>query len=587
MPPLISITRYLRFMAQTKKSTTPTKGDVKTANDDYVDNIPTHKVLMRANGMWRRKKFINKVDHREIVQLVKQDGGMSSRYAFMVIMSCAIAMLGLLLSSPAVIIGAMLISPLMGPIMSLGFSLCILDAKQMRKSLEAIVIGIILSLAISYFIVFISPITDPTPEIMARTRPNLFDLLVAIFSGFAGGYATIKQKGATIVGVAIATALMPPLAVVGYGLATQTWAIAQGAFFLFMTNLLAISLTVTILAKWYGFGAHNGAKHTAWQAVLIVGVFAVLSLPLGLSLMDIAYQSYATKTTKAEINAYFKFANARVSNFNIAFNKAGDVVVDSLVVTDKYASTAAADIKEKLESLLDKPVILTLDQIVLAKEQQEKIEAKAIIPDTAFNNAVHAKTTSLTLQDDMVSAVKNAVFFPLHHVGADADARTVSIYPKRDASVNLSGLRRLEDKLSARFPDWDVNVIPPMQALPYVYFDIGSDNITDTERTKIDNITWTLLRWDIDNVAVIGYASTVGEYQSFNNTSLAYRRAKFVGDILNTRDVQTDLRAEYTSFAQKQTERDFGIKHFQRVDIRVSAPLEPLETVQPIGDPAL
>ena len=98
----------------------------------------------------------------------------------------------------------------------------------------------------------------------------------AVLSGLAGVYATITRKGETIVGVAIATALMPPLAVVGFGTALGNWDIARGAAFLFMTNLLAIALSVTIVARWYGFGGDDTPKQSAWQALLIVGIRAAV-----------------------------------------------------------------------------------------------------------------------------------------------------------------------------------------------------------------------------------------------------------------------------------------------------------------------
>ena len=208
-----------------------------------------------------RWRGIRSIDHMEVVDHVHEEGGLSGRYLFMTAMSCGIAILGLLLSSPAVIIGAMLISPLMGPIMLMGFSLSILELKALRESIVSLAVGTGLALATSFLIVFLSPLTDVTPEILARTRPNFFDLLVAVFSGLAGGYAVIHRKGETIVGVAIATALMPPLAVVGYGLATAQFQLAGGAFFLYMTNLLAIALSVTVLSRFYGFGERHSPKH--------------------------------------------------------------------------------------------------------------------------------------------------------------------------------------------------------------------------------------------------------------------------------------------------------------------------------------
>lgn len=535
-------------------------------------NLPSAEVLLRAHRQWRHRKFVSQINHQDIIESVTEDGRMSSRYSFMVTMSCAIAILGLLLSSPAVIIGAMLISPLMGPIMSLGFSLCIVDLKQMKKALDAILIGLVLSLMISSLIVFISPLSDPTPEIMARTQPNLFDLLVAIFSGLAGGYATIKQKGATIVGVAIATALMPPLAVVGYGLATGAWPIAQGAFFLFMTNLLAISLSVTLLAKWYGFGAHNSPKYTLWQTGLVFSVFALLSVPLGVSLSKIAYQSYVTKMTKAEIQLHFADATSRISNFSIAFKADNEIGVDCIVITDAYAPKAEQDLQTKLEQSLGKKINLSLDQIVVAKYDQEKErkeEEQKKIPDSALTNPTQAKPSLLTTQEEMVQTIKNSVFFPLQFIKVDAENDTVSVYPKQAKGVNLTVLHSIEEKLRSRFPDWSVFVVPPVQALPFVFFDMGKDNLSPLEEEKIKNILWALHRWDIPEVAVVGYASTIGEFERFDNNSLAYKRANAVVQALKQGDMRAFPRAEYRAFAQRLEELNYGVNSLQRVEIRL------------------
>lgn len=237
--------------------------------------------------------------------------------------------------------------------MSLGLSLCVIDLRQMRKALEALLAGIALVLAISWVIVTLSPITDATPEIMARTQPNptqpnLFDLLVAIFSGMAGGYAVIHRKGEAIVGVAIATALMPPLAVVGFGLATECAPIAKGAFMLFMTNLLAISLTVTLMAKFYGFDQTHSKKHTVWQMGLVIAVFGALSIPLGVVLKDIAYQTYVTRTVKSTIEDYFGEDRSRISLFNINFANDERTNIDAVVLTTKYKSKAQPELKAQL-----------------------------------------------------------------------------------------------------------------------------------------------------------------------------------------------------------------------------------------------
>ena len=168
-------------------------------------------------------RVIGTVDHVEVNERVHDDAGWTARYLFMTTMSAGIAVLGLLLSSPAVVIGAMLISPLMGPIIGLGFALATVDARQIRRASFALVAGSLLAVLFCAALVVISPLQNVTSEIAARTRPNLFDLAVALFSALAGSYATIRRRSGTIVGVAIATALMPPLATVGFGLATWNW----------------------------------------------------------------------------------------------------------------------------------------------------------------------------------------------------------------------------------------------------------------------------------------------------------------------------------------------------------------------------
>lgn len=161
---------------------------------------------------WRSSYIIANVDRDAVVAGVLEGGATTPRYLFMTMMSCGIAILGFLQSPAAVVIGAMPISPLMGPIMQFGFSLCVVEFGMIGRALIAL-----LALLISYRIVRTSPIREATSEILARTQPTLFGLLAAAFSGLAGAYAVIAREGGTIAGVAIAAALTPPLAVVGYG----------------------------------------------------------------------------------------------------------------------------------------------------------------------------------------------------------------------------------------------------------------------------------------------------------------------------------------------------------------------------------
>ena len=166
-----------------------------------------------------------------------------------------VASIGLNVNSTAVIIGAMLISPLMGPIMGIGLSVGINDNEMLRTSLRNLLIMMIISLLASSAYFYLSPLGDAQSELLARTRPTIFDVLIAFFGGAAGMIATSRksQPFTVISGVAIATALMPPLCTAGYGLATAQFKYFFGAFYLFFINSFFISLSTFIITKYLHF----------------------------------------------------------------------------------------------------------------------------------------------------------------------------------------------------------------------------------------------------------------------------------------------------------------------------------------------
>ncbi len=166
-------------------------------------------------------------------------------YWLELIFSAGIATLGLVLNSPAVVIGAMLISPLMGPILAAGLALAAGDLYLGIRSVASVVISMAGAVGFSAVIVWILPLHAPTAEILNRTQPNLLDLGVAIFSGLAGSFVLCRGGGGggvtALPGVAIAVALMPPLCTVGFGVGSGlVWPIMSGAGLLFLTNLAAI-----------------------------------------------------------------------------------------------------------------------------------------------------------------------------------------------------------------------------------------------------------------------------------------------------------------------------------------------------------
>ncbi len=178
-------------------------------------------------------------------------------YWLQILFAAGIATLGLVLNSPAVIIGAMLISPLMNPILASGLALATGDIVLGLRAFFNLVLSCAAAIAFAVLLVVILPFREMTSEIAARTQPNVLDLLIALFSGAIGSVAICREvKGVvtSIPGVAIAVALMPPLCVVGYGIglcfvldAATGWRVASGGGLLFLTNLVAITLTAMLV----------------------------------------------------------------------------------------------------------------------------------------------------------------------------------------------------------------------------------------------------------------------------------------------------------------------------------------------------
>ncbi|MEL6627972.1 MAG: DUF389 domain-containing protein [Bacteroidota bacterium] len=194
------------------------------------------------------------------------------------ILACGamLASIGLNLNSPAVIIGAMLISPLMSPILGIGLSIGINDREHLMLAIENFGIAVASSLIVSCGYFALSPFNLPTPEILSRTEPTILDVFIAIFGGIAGIVATSrKDKTNAIPGVAIATALMPPICVGGFGLANGQWEIFAGAMYLFFINAVFIALSTYVIVRFLRFpyveyvDEHTRRKAVRWIAVVV------------------------------------------------------------------------------------------------------------------------------------------------------------------------------------------------------------------------------------------------------------------------------------------------------------------------------
>ncbi|OXB21341.1 hypothetical protein B0A80_17545 [Flavobacterium tructae] len=231
-------------------------------------------------------------------------GAVSFRGSNIWILACAIiiASVGLNVNSTAVIIGAMLISPLMGPIVGAGFGLGMYDFELLKKSMKNLLIATVVSLSTSAIYFYISPFKEAQSELLARTSPNIYDILIAFFGGLVGVIAVTRvEKGNPIPGVAIATALMPPLCTAGYGLALGNYAYFFGALYLYTINCVFICIATFVIVKFLNYPVTKQLdlqqqKRVKYGITLLISLLIVPSIYF-------AYQLYIQKsyTSRTEI----------------------------------------------------------------------------------------------------------------------------------------------------------------------------------------------------------------------------------------------------------------------------------------------
>lgn len=199
--------------------------------------------------------FRKDTDTEETVEAIKKDISFRGATAWILICSIFVASVGLNANSTAVVIGAMLISPLMGPILGIGMSIAINDIFTLKKSLINFGIMVVLSVLTAFLFFWLFPLSEVTSELFARTRPDIRDVLIAFFGGLALIIARTKKGtiASVIFGVAIATALMPPLCTAGFGLAKGNWSYFMGAMYLFLINTIFIGLATFLVLKILGF----------------------------------------------------------------------------------------------------------------------------------------------------------------------------------------------------------------------------------------------------------------------------------------------------------------------------------------------
>ncbi|MBD2450407.1 DUF389 domain-containing protein [Nostoc sp. FACHB-152] len=243
---------------------------------------------------------------KQLVDELLEESTPDATYLILIVCSCAIATFGLLTNSTAVIIGAMIIAPLMLPIRGLAFGALVGNVNLFSRGIIAVSLGTFLALVISCSVAWLVNISSFGSEVLSRSQPTLLDLGIAVVAGGISGYAKVNSKiSGSVAGTAIAVALMPPICVIGLGLAKFDWSLSLGATLLYLTNLLSISLACMLTFLVTGYSPlHRARKALLWA----LGLTGALLVPLTVSFTQLVTQArLETNLRKALLNRTVTF----------------------------------------------------------------------------------------------------------------------------------------------------------------------------------------------------------------------------------------------------------------------------------------
>ena len=331
-------------------------------------------------------------------------------YFVLVLLSCMIATFGLLIDSAATIIGAMLVAPLMSPILGIGLASIRGDTMLLREAGSALLRGALLAVLLSAFITWTNSLLpfvsmqDLPMEVLSRTRPSPIDLGVALAGGLAATFALVQPNlSAALPGVAIATALMPPLCVVGVGLALGRWEVAEGALLLFITNAVTIAASSTFLFYITGFslGRKQGDRLIPRSLQVSILLIVVLMAPLG-------WQSYvfvqeASFTRELEFVVRQEVQNVGATLDKLSWSERDDdvLVMDiTVLVSTSLRYNNSVELQDAIARRLQRTVQLKINQVNVA-------QLNPLVPPTFTPTTLATSTTTPTFTLTATSTFTN------------------------------------------------------------------------------------------------------------------------------------------------------------------------------------
>ena len=347
------------------------------------------------------------IDTDDAAQRIKNGIWFRGPNVWILAFSIIIASVGLNVNSTAVIIGAMLISPLMGPIIGIGLALGTNDLDLLKLAFKNLLVMVLISLGASTLFFLLSPLDliNPT-ELEARTSPTIYDVLIALFGGLAGILENSrKERGTTIAGVAIATALMPPLCTAGYGLSCLKFNFFLGAMYLFIINTVFITLATYVMVKYLRFKTVTGLEPAvaARRRHLITTLIAIVAIPSLFSAIAMVKDNNFERNVEAFVRENRLVAHSYIYDYRI-YKDHGRKVEISLTgepmsyeaQSDFYASALSHRIKAEQMVIKEHPLGMTGDEMnEMIREIYDRTDQNLAEKEEQLN-AIQARLDSLT-----------------------------------------------------------------------------------------------------------------------------------------------------------------------------------------------
>ena len=329
---------------------------------------------------------------------------------WVLIFAIFIASLGLNTNSTAVIIGAMLISPLMGPIIGMGYSMGVYDFALLKESLRNFLIMIVVSLVTSAIFFTLPLITSTQSELLARTQPTTYDILIALFGGLAGMVAQTRKErtGTVIPGVAIATALMPPLCTVGYGLATFQFRFMLGALYLFTINSLFIALASFIVTRVMNYKMIGEIEEHRLKRLknLMILIIVIITLPSVLIAISIIQRSSFEANYKNFVAEAFNYDNTFVVESTYQYNPG--LKKQSVIEVRLFGEPLSENVINNIRGQMSSVYHLPKADLVVRQSNQEGGGIAITALQSNYTEMLNEKNRQISRLQEQLASIRTA-----------------------------------------------------------------------------------------------------------------------------------------------------------------------------------